>query len=99
MADMLLTFYCARPDTEAVVSTLRAETGSPVHVSEEIVFGRDFSDAGTAERVRGSLERSAVTLIVPQVELNRLATAVAGARRMLPVRWHACPVSIGGRIA
>lgn len=98
MRDKLLTFYCATADTDVIVSALRAETRSPVHVRREQVFGHDFGDARTVEQVHGSLARSAISLFVAQAEINGLAVAVTGARRALPVRWHAVPVSIGGRI-
>lgn len=98
MHDMLLTFYCATPDTEVIVAALRAETRSPVHVRREQVFGHDFGDARTAEQVHGSLARSAISLLVARSDVNALAAAVTQARRALPVRWHALPVSVSGRI-
>jgi prolyl-tRNA editing enzyme YbaK/EbsC (Cys-tRNA(Pro) deacylase) len=99
MDDMLLTFYCATVDGEAVVAALRTATRAPVHLRSEQVFGHDFDDARTAERVRGSLERVAVTLIVAKDDVNGLVIAVTAARRALPVRWHTSPVSNSGRIA
>jgi len=96
---MLLTFYCAQADSAAVVAALRAATRAPVHVRPEEVFGHDFDDAHTREQVRGSLERAAVTLVVPADDVKHMAVAVTGARRTLPVRWLASRIDVSGRIA
>lgn len=99
MADVLLTFHCALPDTEIVTATLRACSQAPVHISEKTVRGWDYADASTAEQVSGLLRRHAVELIVDENSLTDLVDAVSAAKRELPVRWHAVPVLTHGRAA
>lgn len=98
MAELLVTFYCARGDLDAVVTVLRAASGVPVHVSHDQVFGHDFGDARTAEQVRGSMDRAAVSLTTPEAALDDLVTAVTEARRAMPLRWHATALAARGRI-
>ena len=98
MADLFVTFYCAKGDLDALVAVLRTETGAPVHVAYEQVFGHDFGDARTAEQVRGSMDRAAVTVIAAATALAGLVAAVTAARRTMPVRWHAIALAARGRI-
>lgn len=98
MADVLLCFHCASADAEAIAEVLRGVAQAPVHVREERVLGRDFSDAGTGEQVLATLRRSAVELVVDESVTDSLLAAVEGARRRWPVRWLATPVSARGRI-
>lgn len=98
MADVLLCFHCASADAEAIAEALRGVAQAPVHVREERVLGRDFSDAGTGEQVLARLRRSAVELVVDESMMASLLGAVEGARRRWPVRWLATPVSARGRI-
>jgi len=99
MADVLLTFHCAAQDAEAVIEAVRPLVAVPIHLREEQVFGRDFVDANTAERVAGTLRRAAVELIVAADQLEALVGAAAASRRRLPMRWHATPLIASGREA
>lgn len=98
MAEVLLCFHCASADAEAIAEALRAVAQAPVHLREERVLGRDFSDAGTGEQVLATLRRSAVELVVDEKAAASLVATVEGARRRWPVRWLATPVSARGRI-
>lgn len=99
MDEVVLTFHCAIAEAEVIASSLRAASGRPVHVRQEIVHGRDFSDAKVSEQVTGTLIRAAVELIVARDRIDALTAVVAAARRAHPVRWHAAPVIARGRIA
>ncbi len=99
MSDLLLTFHCATRDVEPVVAALRAVSQAPIHVQDVAVRGRDFSDARTAERVTGNLDRSAIELIVADDAMTELVKVVAESRRELPVRWRATPIIARGRLA
>lgn len=99
MPDLLLTFHCATRDVETVVAAIRAASLAPIHIHDIAVRGRDFSDARTAERVTGNLDRSAIELIVADDAMTELVRAVAESRRDLPVRWRAVPVVARGRLA
>jgi hypothetical protein len=99
MTAVLLRLTCAAADAEPLVEALRAHSGAPIHVREEMVRGLDFADAGTAERVTGALRRAAIELVVAADEVAHLTAAVETARRRLPVRWITLPVIGQGRIA
>ncbi len=99
MDDVVLTFYCAAGEADAVAKCLRTETGRPVHVRQETVHGRDFSDAKVGEQVTGTLLRAAVEVVTPRARIEALTMAVAAARRAHPVRWQATPLIAHGRIA
>lgn len=99
MDDVVLTFHCALVDADVIAQTLRTESGKPVHVREEVVHGRDFSDAKVSEQVTGTLTRAAVEVLVPRARVDALVAGVGSARRSLPVRWNAVPVAVSGRIA
>lgn len=99
MADMLLTFYCAAPDREMIADALRAEIHTPLHLRDERVVGRDFSDARAAEQVRGTLHRTAIDLVVSADAVDALVAAVEAVRRSHPVRWQTVAVAAQGRIA
>ncbi len=99
MPDLLLTFHCAIRDTETIVDAIRTVARAPIHVREEAVRGRDFSDARTAEQVTGNLRRSAVELIVADTAQEDVIRAVTDSRHERPVRWHAIFVVSHGRIA
>ncbi|QKR99002.1 DUF3240 family protein [Sphingomonas sp. CL5.1] len=99
MAELLLTFHCAASDAAPIAEALHAAGEGPVHVRAEAVLGRDFSDATTAERVTGRLDRRAVELIVAESRLAMLVAVVETLRRGGPVRWYATPVIARGRLA
>lgn len=99
MDEVVLTFHCAIGEADVIAKCVRSETGRPVHVREETVHGRDFSDAKVSEQVTGTLIRAAVEVIVPRERIEALAAAVGSARRAHPVRWQATPVIARGRIA
>ncbi len=98
MDEVVLTFHCAVTDVEAVAQCLRAETGAPVHVRNETVHGRDFSDAMVSEQVTGTLRRAAVEVLVGRDRIDTLTAIVAASRRAHPVRWQATPVIARGRL-
>jgi len=99
MADLVVTFHCARGDAEALMAVLREAAEAPVHARDEQVLGRDFGDAGTGEQVEGLLRRIALEVVVAADRLDPLVAAVAAARRRAPVRWQAVPLHAHGRIA
>lgn len=99
MPDVLLSFYCARADGAAIADALREATHTPVHLRDELVFGLDFSDASTAERVSGQLNRCVVELTVAGDMVDTLVQRIADLKRAAPVRWQVAPVSQSGRIA
>lgn len=99
MDEVVLTFHCAVTDVDAVVQCLRAETDAPLHVRNETVHGRDFSDAMVSEQVTGTLHRAAVEVLVGRSRVDALVTIVAAARRAHPVRWQATPVIARGRLS
>ena len=99
MTDMLLTFYCAALDRDAIADVLRAATRAPLHLREEQVLGRDFGDARAGEQVRGALRRAVIDMIVEAGMVEQLVKAVTDARRDHPVRWHSVVVSAWGRVA
>lgn len=98
MDDVVLTFHCALADADSIAQALRAESGKPVHVRQEVVHGRDFSDAKVSEQVTGTLMRGAVEVLVARGGIDNLVAVVSNARRSLPVRWNATPVIACGRI-
>jgi hypothetical protein len=98
VADILLCFHCASADAEAIAEALRGAVQAPVHLRDERVLGRDFSDAGTGEQVLATLRRSAVELVVDEAATAALVATVEGARRRWPVRWLATPIAARGRI-
>jgi hypothetical protein len=99
MTEMLLTFHCALRDCDVVAETIRNRTDAPLHIFQKTVRGKDFDDASTAERVAGLLRRNAIELIVETDAVTGLVEAVTQAKRALPVRWHAVPVLMRGRVA
>ena len=99
MSDVLLTLHCAAADAEALGEALRTELETPVHLRSEAVLGLDFSDASTAERVTARLDRRAVELVLPEVDLPRALGALGKVRRGGAVRWYTTPVLERGRIA
>ncbi|MCG2839936.1 DUF3240 family protein [Sandaracinobacter sp. RS1-74] len=99
MPDLLLTFHCAIRDTETIVEAIRTVARAPIHVREDAVRGRDFSDARTAEQVTGNLRRNAVELIVADTIQDDVIRAVTNSRHERPVRWRAVSVVSCGRIA
>jgi hypothetical protein len=99
MDEVVLTFHCAVTDVEAVIQCLRAETDAPLHVRNETVHGRDFSDAMVSEQVTGTLHRAAVEVLVARTRVDALVAIVAAARRAHPVRWRATPVIARGRLS
>jgi hypothetical protein len=98
MDEVMLTFYCAPADADALAVTLRAVAGQPVHLRAETVHGRDFADARIAEQVAGTLNRAALDVIAPRKQADALITAVGRARRAQPVRWVITPVAARGRL-
>jgi hypothetical protein len=98
VAEVLLCFHCASADAEPIAEALRAAVQAPVHLRDERVLGRDFSDAGTGEQVLATLRRSAVELVVDEAATASLVATVGGARRRWPVRWLATPIVARGRI-
>ncbi len=99
MDEIVLTFHCAASEADAIAQCLRAETRLPIHVRQEVVHGRDFSDAKVGEQVTGMLMRAAVEVLTTRDRIAALTGAVAAARRAHPVRWMAVPVLSHGRIA
>lgn len=99
MPDLLFTLHCAVRDTEALIAAIRTISLAPIHIRAESVRGRDFGDAGTAERVSGELKRTALELIAGDDAVPGLLRAVTEARRELPVRWRTIPIIDQGRIA
>ncbi len=98
MDDVLLTFYCAAAEADAIALALRALSGAPVHVRAETVHGRDFADARVSEQVTGTLDRAAVELVAARGKADALVAGVAGTRRAHPVRWIMTPVLARGRL-
>ncbi len=98
MADMLLTFHSAAVDAAAIGDALRVALRTPVHIRSEAVLGLDFSDATTAERVTGSLNRSAIELIVDAGIIEDAIAIVAGTKRSGPVRWQTISIEARGRL-
>ncbi|MBN8817150.1 MAG: DUF3240 family protein [Sphingomonas sp.] len=98
MPDVLLTLYCAGADGALIAGTLRSATGRAVHLREETVFGHDFSDASTAERVTGQLDRRAIDVTLPEESVTSVIGAVERLNRAAPVRWHVTPLVAGGRL-
>lgn len=98
MDEVVLTLYCASADRELMTGLLRDATRAPVHVREEQVLGHDFGDAGTSERVRGSLKRIALELVVATSEAEALVGRIETARRNMPVRWRTVAVAARGRL-
>ncbi len=99
MSDVLLTLHCAVHDTEAVVEAVRAVCQVPLHLRAEAVRGRDFGDAGTAEKVSGALKRTTLEVVIDEHMIPDLLRRVHASRRELPVRWRTTPLIDQGRIA
>jgi nitrogen fixation/metabolism regulation signal transduction histidine kinase len=98
MPDLLLTFHCATRDLETALAAIRTVAQAPIHIREEAVRGRDFSDARTVEQVTGNLRRNAIELIVADTALEEVVRAVADSRHEQPVRWHTLSIIHRGRI-
>lgn len=99
MDDVVLTFHCAASEADVIAQCLRTKTNRPVHVRQEAVHGRDFSDARIGEQVTGMLSRAAVEILASRSEIEGLTSAVGAVRRAHPVRWVAVPAVAHGRIA
>ena len=99
MAELLLVLHCSPPDAGTLVEAIRTVASAPIHRREEAVLGRDFSDAGTHEQVRGVLHRIAFELVVEDSMIPAIIAAVASSRRKQPVRWHSLPNIERGRIS
>jgi hypothetical protein len=99
MDDVMLTFFAAAVEADAIALALRAKSGKPVHVRAETVHGRDFADARIAEQVSGTLQRCAVSLVTARNEADAAVACVAALRRAHPVRWIMTPVIAAGRLA
>ncbi|HWK35890.1 DUF3240 domain-containing protein [Sphingomonas sp.] len=98
MSRVALTFYCSAHDGEAVAAAVRDRLHLPVHLSRQAVLGRDFGDAGTGERVAGTLTRMAVEVELPDDRVDDALAAATGARRRLPFRWRTVAIVDGGRV-
>ena len=98
MDDVLLTLYCAVSDADSIAMEVRGVSARPAHVRGETVYGYDFEDARISEQVAGTLQRAAVTVIVPAAQVRALVAAVAQMRRAHPVRWVTTPVLAAGRM-
>jgi hypothetical protein len=98
MPDVQLTLYCAAADGLLIAQSVREATGRVVHLREEIVFGRDFSDASTAERVSGQLDRRAIDVLLAEEKVASVIAGVEALKRAAPVRWHVTPVISAGRL-
>ncbi|WP_336965809.1 DUF3240 family protein [Sphingobium aquiterrae] len=99
MAEVLLTLHCATVDAEPIIDAIRALSRAPVHLRAEDVRGHDFGDARTAEKVMGTLKRSAIELIEDEAAVDAILEAIAATRRRSAVRWHLTPISGRGRLA
>lgn len=99
MSRVLLTCFCAAGDAEGVGQMLREAAEAPVHMRREGVLGRDFDDAGDAERVSGSLSRVALEIELEAALVDELISALASQRRRQPLRWRVTPILAGGRLA
>lgn len=98
MTDVLLTFHCARVDTDDIVDAIRTATTAPLHVRDEVVHGRDFGDAKATEQVSATLKRTAIEFVEDETAVAAILATVGAAKRRSPVRWHLTPVSARGRI-
>lgn len=98
MDEMLLTFHSASVDAPAIGDALRVALRTPVHLRSEAVLGLDFSDATTAERVTGALDRSAIELIVRAGTIEDAIGIVARTKRSGPVRWQTTAILARGRL-
>ncbi|WBH15320.1 DUF3240 family protein [Sphingomonas radiodurans] len=99
MVELLLTFHAGKIDAAAIGDALRVVLRVPVHIRDEAVLGLDFSDATTAERVTGSLNRTAIELIVEADGMQDVIAIVERTKRSGPVRWQAIPISARGRLS
>lgn len=99
MADMLITVHGHPRDEEVLVNALRELATSDIHVRVQSIHGDDFSDASTAEKVAGTLDRLAIELIAPEQRLDALTAAIRDCRRSYAIRWRAVPVTASGRFA
>ena len=99
MSRILIEISCAAGDAEAIVAALRTVSPEPIHVADDKVQGRDFSDARTSEQVSGLLDRRRVSLSADEADLDRLIAVAAQAGRRQPMRWRAMPLIGEGRIA
>lgn len=99
MAEVLLTFHCARADADIVGNALHELARGPVHVRDEMVLGRDFDDARAAEQVTGQLRRTALQVVLEDGLIEQAVAAVDTSRRRFPVRWQVVPVLARGRLA
>lgn len=99
MADLLFTVHGHPRDEEVLIDALRELANSAIHVRIQSIHGNDFSDASTAEKVSGTLDRLAIELIAGEQELETLTAAIRDCRRSYAVRWRAVPVMASGRFA
>jgi hypothetical protein len=99
MEDVMLTFYAAAVEADAIAVAVRARSARPVHVHAETVHGRDFADARIAEQVSGTLQRCAVSVVTARADAEGIVAYVETLRRAQPVRWIMIPVIAAGRLA
>ncbi len=97
MSQIVLTIFCAVQDAETIAEALRASLHIPIHLRREDVLGRDFADAGTGERVAGTLARMAIELELPAECVADAVETAKAARRRLPFRWRTIAMLDGGR--
>jgi len=97
MADVLLVVHAHPTDEEVLTDVLRDHASAAIHVREETVHGRDFSDASTVEMVSGKLGRIALETVIGEAELEIVTGALRDCRRAFPLRWMAQPVIATGR--
>jgi hypothetical protein len=98
MSRVVLTIFCAVADADPIARALQLVFYVPLHLRREDVLGRDYSDAGTAERVTGTLARVAIELEVHADQVTQAVEAASGAQRRLPFRWRTVAIIDGGRV-
>lgn len=99
MSRLLLTLFCSTQDSEAIAMALRDFAERPVHIRPEMVLGRDFDDAGTSERVAGTLTRSSVEVELTEDQVSAAIGVATNVRRRLPFRWRTTQILDGGRVS
>lgn len=98
MSRLVLTIFCAASDGQTIAAALRDTLDAPVHLRREDVLGRDFGDAGTGERVAGTLLRMAVEVEIMAGQVAEAVATASRARRRLPFRWRTVAMLDGGRV-
>lgn len=99
MPEVKLTLYTHARDAEAIADNLRAHLRTAVHVRAETVYGRDFDDARTAERVTGALDHAALEVILDPAALTGALRVAQDTRRSSGVRWIVTEMLDSGRFA